>query len=104
MDEDCGDDILYTVVRLNDGHRAEQPESFLRKYMPYSQDTVAVCNVGGYGRAQKLVPCFVQEYCVPLGKSSSEHEKKLEAEYIYRVKEEGLRNLSIDKLQRRDVA
>ena len=89
-DEDCCDAIRYTTVRLNDGHRVQlAQESYLRKYIPYSQDTVAVCNIGGYGTAQMLAPCSIQEY----HPSSNE--------YIVRVEgEEEEQNLPVDKLLR----
>ena len=83
-----GDDIRYTIVRLVDGRRLEKlPEATLRQYLPYEIDTMAACNVGGRGMAQRLLPCFVQEY--------------MNEEREYRVRMDGgERNLSIEMLLR----
>ena len=70
----------YTLVRLVDGYRVKRaPESSLRQYLPYSQDTVVACNVGGYGKTQILLPCSIQEY-IP------------SSNYEYRVRIEGKLN------------
>ena len=79
-------DIRYTIVRLEDGLRLEKlPESSLRQYLPYEIDTLALCNVGGHGKAQQLHPCFVQEYT------------KEEKEYRVRIDGEE-HNLSIEMM------
>ena len=80
------DDIRYTIVRLVDGLRKELPESSLRQCLPYEIDTLALCNVGGHGKAQQLHPCFVQEYM------------KEEKEYRVRIDGEE-HNLSIEMMQ-----
>ena len=69
-----------------DGLRKELPESSLRQYLPYEIDTLALCNVGGHGKAQQLHPCFVQEY--------------MNEEKEYRVTIDGEEhNLSIEMMQ-----
>lgn len=86
-----GDDIRYTIVRLVDGLRVKEvPEFSLRQYLPYEKDTLAACNVGGYGRAQQLLPCSIQEY----SDSFNEYRVRIEGE-------EAERNLPVEMLQRR---
>lgn len=91
QDEDRGEAMpRYTLVRLVDGHRVERAlESSLRQYLPYSQDTLAACNFGGYGKAQILLPCSIREYI----QSSNEYRVRIEGEEVER-------NLPIEKLQR----
>ena len=83
-----GNDVRYTIVRFVDGLRLRKlPESRLRQYLPYEEDTMAACNVGGYGKEHQLFPCFVQEYM-------SE-----EKEYRVRIDGEEM-TLSVEMLQR----
>jgi len=105
--------IRYTIVRLLDGFRVKQiPESFLRQYLPYPQDSKALCNVGGYGIGQeRLVSCTIIDYILPPSKplTGKEHvrikkeEEVLKAEYRVRIRreEEDVEdNLPIGKAQR----
>ena len=99
QDEVCGG-IRYSLVRLIDGFRIENtPESSLRNYLPYTQDAKALCNVGGYGLAQKLLPCAVEEVYI-----SGHAQSTSRAEYIVTVQGEGGKeeemNLPIESLQR----
>ena len=89
LNDNC-DSIRYTIIRLVDGHRVKRaPESSLRQYLPYEIDTMAACNVGGYGKDQTLAPCFIQEY-IP---SSNEYRVRIEGEEMEQ-------NFPVDKLQR----
>lgn len=96
---ECGG-IRYSLVRLIDGFRIENtPESSLRHYLPYTQDAKALCNVGGFGLAQKLFPCSIQEVYI-----SGHAQSTTKAEYLVTVQGEGGKeeemNLPIESLQR----
>ena len=94
----------YTIVRLVDGFRVKQiPEPFLRKYVPYSQDSEALCNVGGCGIGkERIVSCTIIEYISPKKPLAGNEEKDvLEAEYRVRIREEEEIVLGLRKLQRR---
>lgn len=116
--------IRYTIVRLLDGYRlANIPESFLRLYVPYENDTSAICNLGGLDIGQELsVPCSIVEYVpnIMMMESSKdtdgtknhvrikeEEESMTKAEYRVRMKragdsEEIEENMSMGKIQRLD--
>ena len=64
------------------------PEATLRQFLPYEIDTMAACNVGGFGKDEMLAPCFIQEY-IP---SSNEYRVRLEGEEMEK-------NFPVDKLQ-----
>ena len=73
----CDTTIRYATVRLNDGHRITTcTRIILEENIPYSQDTVAACNIGGYGMTQMLAPYSVQEY----HPSSNEYIVRVEGE------------------------
>jgi len=107
---DNDSNVQYTIVRLLDGFRVEKiPESFLRQYAPYPQDSKALCNVGEYGIGkERLVPCAIVDYIPPIKPlMAKEHarikkEEEHEAEYRVRIreKEEIEQNLPMGKLQR----
>ena len=107
--------IRYTIVRLLDGYRAENiPESFLRRYVPYEQDTRALCNVGGYGMGQEhMSPCSVVEYIPPEGleepsdddvyvRVKKEEDVLLSRYRVRTIREEGevVEVVSMEKIQR----
>jgi len=73
--------VRYTLTRMVDGLQVEDiPESFLRHYSPYSQDSVSLCNLGknSAGR-ERVVACTIVDY-IPASKSLVARESE------YRVK------------------
>lgn len=80
-EEECVGLPRYEIVRLVDGFRLEyEPESYLRRYLPYTQDAKVLCNVGGYGMKIHLSPCSIQEVY--------DMNSPTETEYLVRVQGE----------------